>query len=102
MTVVVGLERGWRSEARAGFDLAVEATVVEPVDIGESLELDIIDAALRALRVDQLPLVEPVEGLGHGIVEAVALRAHRRADLVLGERLRVAHAEILPAFNRSL
>ena len=60
MTIVVSLERGWRREAGAGFDLAVEATVVEPIDVGERGELDVVEAAPRTLRVDQLPLVEPV------------------------------------------
>ena len=35
MTVAVGFERCWGGEAGAGFDLAVEASVVEPVDVGE-------------------------------------------------------------------
>ena len=61
MTVVVCLERGGRREAGAGFDLAVEASVVEPVDVGERGELDVLVPGPRALRVDQLPLVGPLK-----------------------------------------
>jgi len=63
LTVVGGLERRGGGEAGAGFDLAVEATVVEPVDVFEGGELDVVEAAPRTLRVDELPLVEPVERL---------------------------------------
>ena len=43
MTIVVGFEGGWCGEAGAGFDLAVEAPVVEPVDVGEGGELDVLE-----------------------------------------------------------
>jgi hypothetical protein len=39
------------------------------------------------LGVDQLPLVEAVEGLGHRVVVAVAGRSDRGDDVVLGEAL---------------
>ena len=40
-------------------DLAVEAAVVEPVDVGHGGELDVVEAAPRSLPVDQLPLEKP-------------------------------------------
>ena len=58
MTVVVGFVGGCR-EPWAGFDLAVEAPVVEPVEVGEGGELDVVETAPGAFRVDQFPLVEP-------------------------------------------
>ncbi len=95
LTVVGSLERRRGGEAGAGFDLAVEASVVEPVDVGERRELDVVETSPWAFRVDQLPLVEPVERLDEGIVVAVALRADRRNDVVVGEPVGVANAEIL-------
>ena len=41
-------------------DLAVETTVIEPVDVLESLELDVIKTAPRS-PVNQLGLVQAVE-----------------------------------------
>ena len=41
-------------------DLAVEATMVEPVDVLESLVFDVIEAAPRS-PVNQLGLVQAVE-----------------------------------------
>ena len=61
LTVVGGLERGRGGVAWAGFDLAVEASLVEPVDVGEGGELDVLEPRPSALRVDQLPLVEPLK-----------------------------------------
>ena len=95
LTIVVGLEGCRGGEAGAGFDLAVETSVVEPVDVGEGRELDVIEAAPRAFRVDQFPLVEPVEALGERVVVAVALRADRRDDVVVGQPLGVAHRQVL-------
>ena len=95
LTVVGGLERSGGGEAGAWFDLAVEASVVEPVDVGERGELDVVEATPGALLVDQLPLVEPVEALDEGVVVAVALRSDRRNDRVVGQPVRITNAEIL-------
>jgi len=80
-------------------DLAVDAAVVEPVDVAECGELDVVETAPRSLRVDQFPLEQAVEGLGHGVVVGVADGADRRDDVVLGEAFGVAHAEILHALS---
>jgi hypothetical protein len=47
--------------------------VVEPVDVAEGGELDVVEAFPGALGVDQLPLVETVERLGHRVVIGVAV-----------------------------
>jgi len=49
------------------------------------------------LPVDELPFVETVERLGEAVVVAVALGPDRRDDVVRGEPLRVADAEVLDA-----
>ena len=48
-------------------DLAVEPSVVEPVDVAQGGELDVIEPLPWALGVDEFPLVEAVEALGHGV-----------------------------------
>jgi hypothetical protein len=58
--------------------------MVDPVDADHRRELDIVEAAPRALPVDQLPLVEPVERLRHRMIEAVAVR--ERDDLGVEHR----------------
>ena len=41
-------------------DPAVQATVVEPLDVGEQRELEVLEAAPRILRVEQLGLDSPM------------------------------------------
>jgi hypothetical protein len=53
----------------------VESSVVEPVDVFEGGELDVVEAAPGASPADQLGLVEPDGRLGHGVVERIALGA---------------------------
>ena len=65
LMVVVGLKLGWRGVAGVVGDLAVEALVVEPVDVRHRHELD-VEAAPWSLLVHQLPCVEPGERLGEG------------------------------------
>ena len=97
LTVVGGFELGWGGVAGVVGDLAVEASVVEPVDVGHGCELDVVEPTPGALAVDQFPLVEPVERLGEGVVVAVALGADRRDDLAGSEPLRVANRQVLNA-----
>jgi hypothetical protein len=52
----------------------VAAAVVEPVDPFGGGELDLLDAAPGFSRVDQFGLVQPVDGLGQGVVSC---RRHR-------------------------
>jgi hypothetical protein len=60
---VDGLELSRRHHA----ELAVEPALVEPVDESEGGVLDVFQAAPRAATVDQLGLVEPVEGLARAV-----------------------------------
>jgi hypothetical protein len=61
---VVGL---FELDRRHHRDLAVKAAVVEPVDVLEGGELDIVEAAPWSLAADELGLVETVEALGQGV-----------------------------------
>jgi hypothetical protein len=63
VTVVVGFELGGWDHS----DAAVESAVVEPVDVFEGGELDVVETAPGAVPVDEFPLVQPVEGLGEGV-----------------------------------
>lgn len=47
--------------------------------------------------MDKFGLVQSVDGLGQGIVVAVALAANRRRDVCLGKPLTVADGDILRA-----
>ena len=49
--------------------------------------------------MDQLGLVEPVDGLGQGVVVAVALAADRGLDACLGQSLAVADRDVRPSLN---
>ena len=63
-----------------------EAAVVEPVDPFEGGELEVVEAAPGAAVADELGLVEPVDGLGEGVVVAVASRADRVDGAVSARR----------------
>jgi hypothetical protein len=53
-------------------ELAVEAAVVEPFDIGERLELDVLGVAPWPSAPYQFGLEHAVEALGEGIVERLS------------------------------
>ena len=55
-SVVVVFEFGWWDVA----ELAVQAPLVEPVDVGERRQFDVLGVAPGALAADELGLVEPV------------------------------------------
>ena len=93
LTVVVGFEVGRGGVGGVAGDLAVKSAVVEPVDVGEGGELDVVEAAPGPAAVDELPLVEPVEALGEGVV-ALAYRADGGDDTGFG----VVLAQSLPPF----
>lgn len=81
-------------------EFAVEASVVEPVDVFGSGELD-VDHRLPAApgshhRVaDALGLEQRVERLGHRVVVRIALGPDARDGLSLGQPLGVANRSIL-------
>jgi hypothetical protein len=61
LTVVGGLELRRGDVGVVVGDLAVEPAMVEPVDVAEGGELDVVESLPRCLRVDELPFVEAVE-----------------------------------------
>ena len=67
-----GFGGGGGGEAGPGFDLAVQAAVVEPVDVLQGGELDVVEALPRPSTADELGLVQADEGLGGGVVVGVA------------------------------
>jgi hypothetical protein len=76
-------------------DRLQDPAVVEPVDPLERRELDFLDVAPRAIRADQLGLVEAVDRLGERVVVRVADAADRSLDPRIIEALGVANAEVL-------
>jgi hypothetical protein len=66
-------------------DRLEEAVVVEPVDPFEGGELDRFEAAPGATPMDHLGFVKAVDGLGEGIVVAVADAADGGLDACLSK-----------------
>jgi hypothetical protein len=91
------LELGGRDTATG----TVQALAVPPVDRLAGRELDLLDRAPRPSPVDELGLVQPVDGLGERVVVAVALRADRADGVRVREPLRVADREVLGGFKGS-
>ena len=71
MTMVVGLELGRRDVAQ----WLHQSVVVEPSHPFQRRKLHRLLGLPRPAPVDHLGLVEPVDGLGQGVVVAVALAA---------------------------
>lgn len=77
--------------------LSVQAPVIEPVDIVQGGVLDVIEPLPGAMMTDQFGLVEPSEGLGEGIVLAVAPGTDRRDGTGLGQTLGILDGQVLRA-----
>src|SRR6266516_2059088 len=84
--------RGWDHA-----QLAVQAAVVEPVDVFQGGVLHVLQSPPGAAVADQLGLVQAVEGFSQGVVLTVAPRADRGHGTSLGQALGVANGEILRA-----
>ena len=78
----------------------MDASSVEPVDVGERRPFDVLDVAPGSFAVNQLGLELSVEALGQRVVIAVASAANRGDDVGVAESLGVANAEVLGGFNR--
>ncbi len=75
LVMISGLEL----DRRDVIEGAVKPLVVEPVDPPERGELDVVDAAPRALLTDQLGLVEAVGGLGQGVEAPIDVKSVQAA-----------------------
>ena len=89
--MVGDLELGWRGVA-AG---RVQALVVPPSHPCRGGELDLVGRPPGSLRPNELGLVQAVDRLGEGVVEAVAPRADRGDGSLVGEALRGPDREVL-------
>jgi hypothetical protein len=69
----------------------VNSPVIEPVDVFKGLPLHVFDVAPGSLAVNELILVETVEGFSEGIVVAVALGSNRGDNVGAAESLGVAN-----------
>ncbi len=78
-------------------DLSVESSVVEPVDVFEGGELDVVDGPPGSLGVDEFGLVEADGRLGDGVVDGIADGSDRGCGSDLGEAFGVADADVLAA-----
>ena len=96
--VIVLLGLGWRDVA----DGLQEQPVVEPVHPFQGRELDGFERPSRPAPMDDLGLVETVDGLGQSIVIAVAHATHRRLDTGVGQALGVFDRDVLAASDALL
>src|SRR3990170_6418808 len=80
----------------------VEAAVVPEMDPVGGRELDLLDRSPRTAAVDELGLVQAVDGLRQGVVVRVAAAADRADRLGLGEPLGVAGGEGLDTAGRGV
>ena len=85
----------WCDVAGVVGDAAMDALMVEPIDIRHRGELDIFEASPGALTVDEFPFVETVEGLDQRVVVAISFRSDRGDDVVVGEPLGIGDRQIL-------
>ena len=92
IVVVVFLFGGWLHA-----DFAVEARVVEPVDVRQGGPFDVVGAFPWSVVVDEFGLVGAVEAFGEGIVVGVAVAADGAVDAGFGESFGVADGEKLDA-----
>ena len=83
-----------RRDVADGFQ---QPAVVEPVHPLERGVLDGLDAPPRPAPMDDLGLVEAVDGFGQGIVVAIANAAHGGFKAGLGEALGVYDRHVLHA-----
>ena len=84
-------------DGRDHADLAMEPSVVEPVDVFRGRDLELVDARPRAEVAHQFGLEQRVEGLGQGVVIGVAGRADGCDCAGFGEALGVADGDVLDA-----
>ena len=73
--------------------------MVEPVDPLQVGVLDLVQALPGATPANQLGLVQPDDGLGQGVINAVAAGADRGDRSSLGQPFGVADSKVLPGFK---
>jgi hypothetical protein len=94
--VLAGVEvlvfHGWDES-----DLAVQSSVVVPVDVLRDGDLEIVDTSPGALVPHQFGFEQRVECLGHGVVVGITDGPDRGHGLRLGEALGIANGPVLNA-----
>ena len=97
--IVIGLFEFDRRTVAEGLK---ETSGVEPVDPFKRRELHLLVGLPGTAAFDQLALVEADDGLGEGVVVAVADRADAGRDAELGQAFGVDDRGVLPWDPRSL
>ena len=84
-------------------DRPEQSSVVPPVHPPAGGQLDVFHGAPRPLAgaVDDFGFVQAIDGLGQGVVIAVAPGADRDDRSLLGETFGVANGQVLTGLNRS-
>lgn len=81
--------------------LAMETSVVEPVDVLRHGGFEVVDVPPWALVADKFGLEQRVERLGEGVVIAIAFGLYGGDGVCFFQPLGVADRTVLGVFNRS-
>src|SRR5206468_9548849 len=92
VTVVDRFVLGWGQVAAGG----VQPSVVEPVEVLQGGQLEVVDAAPGPVAADQLCLVQAVERLSEGVVVGISFAANGRDRASVAEAFGVADRQVLP------
>ena len=80
-------------------EFAVKSSVVEPLDVGECLDLEVLRVAPGTAPADEFALVETVHRLGERVVVVVTDGPDRGSGTDLGEAFGVENRGVLTGFN---
>ena len=91
----VGVENDFRFDGWDMSELAVESSLVEPIEVFSDGDLEVVNTKPGTAVADEFGFEQGVQRLRHRVVVAVTLGAHGRDGFGLSEAFGVAHGPIL-------
>ena len=77
----------------------VKPAMIEPVDVLQGGQFQLVQAAPRSVTLYQLGLVQAVHRFGECVIVRISFTASRNGRARFGEALGVTDGEVLPVFN---
>src|SRR5262249_49899749 len=74
----------------------MEPPMIEPADVLQGGQFQLVEAAPRPVPLHQFGLVQAVHRLGERVAVGISFTTNRNRRTSLGKPLRVTHREILP------